>query len=150
MNPIFAPTAVRRRLGFWRSRGVRAARQSGTRWRRPGPLMDLLEERRLLSTLTIDSNGNLTYDAAGAASALTISVSGGTYTFTDTDQAITLAGPGTANWALSNNNMTAMGPAAPVTSLAVGGSSAGQSLTLDFSTGDPLPSTGLTYDPLAA
>ena len=149
MNRLSQGTIRHRRYAIDTSK-VGRARAAKAPMRRRGSLIEVLEDRRLLSTLTIDANGNLTYDAAGAAGALSVSVSGGNYTFTDTDQAITLAGPGTTDWMLSNNNMTATGPAAPVTTLTVGGSSAGQSLTLDFTTGDPLPSTGLTYNPLTA
>ena len=76
---------------------------------------------------------------------------GGTDTFTDTDQLITLtAAAMTAGWSGSGTN-TVTGPESSVSSMAITTStSAGQSLTLDYTTGDPLPASGLTYDPTAA
>jgi uncharacterized protein (TIGR03118 family) len=112
----------------------------------------LLEDRKLLSTLSI-SNGTLTYDAASSsASALTISVDLLNTTevaLADPDQNITL-GSGTTGWSSINANEV-VGPANSFTSTDIAGATtAGQSLTLDYTTGDPLPASGLTFTPAAA
>ena len=84
-----------------------------------------------------------------AASHLTVSETAGVYTFTDLDQNITL-GSGAVGWT-GDGNHTVTGPASSVTSIAIlGGSSGGNVLTIDFSGGDPLPSSGLSYNPTAA
>ncbi len=41
-------------------------------------------------------------------------------------------------------------PISDLASVSVGGTTAGSALTVDYSSGDPLPSSGLTYDPPAA
>ena len=79
----------RNRAGCERMRRRRHARE-----------FDVLEDRTVLSTLDITS-GALTYDATTTASDLTVSSTGpgGTDTFTDTDQLITLtAAAMTAGW----------------------------------------------------
>ncbi len=125
-----------------------------TRRRSRGTLaaFDVLEDRKLLSTLDITS-GALTYDATTTASHLTVSSTGqsGTETFTDTDQVIVLtSGTTAAGWSGSGTN-TVSGPMDSVTSMAVTtSSSSGQSLTLDYTTADPVPASGLVYDPTAA
>jgi hypothetical protein len=112
--------------------------------------LEQLELRTLLSSTLDITAGVLTY-AANAASNLTVSSNGTTETFTDSSQTITLtAAAVTAGWSGSASN-TVTGPESSITSMSIGGTdNAGQSLTLDFSNGDPLPASGLTYDPTAA
>ncbi len=119
-------------------------------WNHSGSLIEVLEDRRLLSTLDITA-GALNYDASNAASDLTISIaSAGAESFTDADQTITLtAAAMSAGWSGSGTN-TVTGPLSSISSMTVGGTDAGQSLKLDFTNGDPLPNTGLTFDPAAA
>ena len=104
----------------------------------------------MLSQLDI-ALGALTYDASTAASHLTISATEGVYTFTDTDQTITL-GPGATDWSLNVDGHTATGPVTSVTKVITvsGGDSSGNGLTIDFTGGDPFNSYGLTYNPTAA
>ncbi len=76
---------------------------------------------------------------------MTVSSTGhlGTETFTDTDQLITLtAAAMTAGWSGSGTK-TVTGPTNSVSSMAITTSgSAGQSLKLSYTTGDPLPASG--------
>ena len=150
MNSHSQMTSQRGRFGFGRSCGPRK-RRTNAPWSRGGSLIELLEDRTLLSTLDITS-GALTYDATTTVSNLTVSSTGpaGTETFTDTGQLITLTTAAmTAGWSGSGTD-TVSGPANTVSSMAITtGASAGQHLTVDYSTGDPLPASGLTYDPMA-
>ena len=112
-----------------------------------------MEDRRLLSTFDITS-GALTYNASNAVSDLTVSIvpssSPAQASVTDADQTITLtANAMTAGWSGSGTN-TVTGPVSSISSMTIGGTNAGQSLTLDFANGDPLPASGLTYDPTSA
>lgn len=115
--------------------------------------IEALESRTLLSTLAFLTTGNLSYQAAATtASALTLSATAndGVYTFTDTDQPISLDPTAIAAGWSNLNSHEVTGPTSSVSSITVGGTSAGQSLTVDFSGGDPLPGAGLNYDPKAA
>ena len=151
MNLLSQKTLRRGRFGFGGSNRGRTRRAKAP-WHRGGSLVEILEDRTLLSTLDITA-GALTYDATTSASDLTVSTTGpgGHDTFTDTDQLITLtAAAMTAGWSGSGTN-TVTGPESSVSSMAItNSSSAGQSLTLDYTGGDPLPASGLTYDPTAA
>jgi hypothetical protein len=115
-------------------------------------MLEMLEDRRLHSALDI-LGGALLYDANNAASDLTVSIQAGsggaTESFTDADQSIVL-GPGAlfAGWTISGNS--AIGPVSSVSSMSIGGPNAGSSLTIDYTNGDPLPASGLTYDPAAS
>ena len=118
------------------------------RRRDAGGGFEVLEDRTLLSTLDITSRA-LTYDATGAASDLTVSlVNSTTLSFSDTDQTIFLStNAGQAGWSGSGTN-TVTGPLASVGSMSISGTTtAGQSLTLGYASGDPLPASGVTYDP---
>src|SRR5262245_876747 len=76
---------VRRGLG----RGPRAKRPARP-GRRPG--LDPLDDRAVPATLAVDVNGVLTYAAgAGVANNLTVSLSNGNYSFTDTAETITVS-----------------------------------------------------------
>jgi hypothetical protein len=78
-----------------------------------------MEARTVPSTLTIDANGNLAYTAsAGVANDLTISLSGGTYTFNDTTEDITVSGPGSGGCTGSGSH-TVTCPAAALSSISV-------------------------------
>ena len=151
MNRLSINTLRRRRFGFASSSGGRARRAKAP-CRRSGSMIEVLEDRTLLSTLDITA-GALTYDGVASASDLTVSTSGpgGHDTFTDTDQLITLtAAAMTAGWSGSGTN-TVTGLESSVSSMAItNSSSAGQSLTLLYTGGDPLPASGLIYDPTAA
>jgi uncharacterized protein (TIGR03118 family) len=117
------------------------------RRRQPGAAFDFLEDRTVLSTLDITSSA-LTYDAQNAASALTVSlVNSTTVSFHDADQTITL-GAGTTGWSGGGTN-TITGPLSSYGSMTIGGTDAGQSLTIDYTNGDPLHIEALTYDPAA-
>ena len=106
-----------------RSRG-RKVLVSGRK--RSRPIFDALEDRQLLSLLTLTS-GALTYDGSSpsaATSDLTVSTTGptGAYTFTDTAQQIFLSsGATTAGWTLvsGSNGHSATGPDSSVTSIAI-------------------------------
>jgi hypothetical protein len=135
------------------SRNVRIKNRRTTRIERAisRVLVERLEERRLLSATLDITGGALTYTAATASSGLTISSDGTTETFTDT-QTITLTANATdAAWSGSGTN-TVTGPESSISSMAISTSStSGQSLTVDFGGGgDPLPASGLIYDPTAA
>src|SRR5262245_12001828 len=99
-----------------RGRGGRA------RGRRPAPWLavEQLEARVNPSTLDV-VGGVLKYTAAsGETNALTVSVTGGTYNFTDTGATITLgSGATSAGWALSNSSHTAKGPDSGLSSLSI-------------------------------
>ncbi len=93
--------------------------------RRPCEFLDLLEERTLLSTITLDiAGGALSYaetGTPGSGSVLTVSTTGkaGSYTFSESTQPITL-GPGAvlAGWTGSGTD-TVTGPDSSVTSIAI-------------------------------
>ena len=128
-------------------------RRARARRRGYGAVVEILEERRVLSSLDITS-GALTYSAdAGTASDLAISVDAGhtTLTFADPSQAITLtANALAANWSNTSPNIVT-GPVSSVTSMLVNGATtSGQDLTVDYTTGDPLPASGLTFSPTGA
>jgi hypothetical protein len=90
-------------------------RKPGTKPSRVIPTIDQLESRVALSTLTL-ANGVLTYIAgASVANNLTITVSGGNYTFSETGEAITQVPSG---WTLVDKN-TATGPVAGVNSMSL-------------------------------
>ncbi len=117
---------------------------------RPGSLFDCLEVRRLLSALDL-TDGALTYNASNAASDVTVSIlpsaSAPVASVNDADQTITLTAKAIqAGWSGSGTN-SVTGPASSISSMSIGGTNAGQSLTLDFANGDPLPASGLNYDP---
>jgi len=98
--------------------GARPARP-GRRLRRPG--LEALEDRRLLAASLDIAGGVLSFQAAGSAMNLSISVDGSdVYTLRDPTQAITLGG-GASGWTLSLDGHTATGPAASFTSIAVVG-----------------------------
>src|ERR1700689_2242896 len=84
-----------------RARGARARRQQAE------VMLEVLEDRRLLSTLDI-TGGALTYTAAPtSASDLTVSIDPSdtaNVIFTDADQLITLAGAGTSGWTGNGTN----------------------------------------------
>jgi hypothetical protein len=111
--------------------------------------MEPLEPRWLMSTLDI-SSGQLVYSAS-TASAITLSVSGSTETLADTAATITLSANATSSgWSGSGTN-TVTGPTSSFSSLNISTSStAGQSLTLNYAGGDPVPAAGVTYSPTAA
>ena len=140
---------TRRRGGLMRVGGKRGCVSRAKRHlHAPGGGFDVLEDRTLLSTLDITA-GALTYDGTVGASALTVSiVTSGTEQFADADQSITLtASAMTAGWAGSGTN-TVTGPVSSVNLMTITTSStAGQSLTIDYTNGDPLPASGVTYDP---
>ena len=138
---------------FWRRELIRGGGRrrpfdrTRSRRRRRETVFDHLEERTVLSTLDVTS-GALTYDAANAASALTVSLANSTtVSFTDADQAITLlSGASNVGWS-SVGSHTVTGPLGSFMSMAIGGTDAGLSLTLDYASGDPLPASGLEFDP---
>jgi hypothetical protein len=150
MNSLSTTTGWRGWLGQSLSRSKVTARSRRQTRRRSGALIEQLEDRTLLSSLDITS-GVLTYDGSNptpAASRLTVSETAGVYTFTDLDQTITL-GSGAVGWTGDGTN-TVTGPANSLTSIAIiGGIAGGNGLTIDFSGGDPLPSSGLSYNPTA-
>ena len=116
-------------------------------------LLEALECRTLLSALDI-SAGVLTYSVSGGASSLTVSVpsSGSSdISFTEADQTITLtSGAMSAGWSGSGTN-TVTGPASSDSFMSIlTNASAGQSLTIDYTNGDPLPASGVLYEPAAA
>jgi len=143
---------------------VRSRRQSGSaeklnparRRRILRAATEALEERRLLSASTLDiTSGALTYSAAGAAaSSLTVSIdpsNTANVIFTDSDQNIGLTSNAVnAGWTVVNSSEVT-GPLSSFSSEAISGTTTlGQSLTLDYSSGDPLPASGLNYNPTAA
>ena len=118
----------------------------------------MLEERQLLAaTLDIATGGLLSYTANNAASALTIAFvpnpvtpSAPNESFTDTDQTINLSLAALqAGWRGSGTN-TVTGPISTVSSMTIGGTNAGQSLTINYTSGDPLPVGGTMFDPAPA
>ena len=117
-------------------RGTMTVGGKGSRMRRarvrrnvPGGGFEVLENRTVLSTLDI-TNQALTYDAQNAASALTVSlVNSTTVSFHDADQAITL-GAGTTGWS-GGGTKTVTGPYSSYSNMTIGGTDAGQSLTID-------------------
>lgn len=125
------------------------------RRRQPGSWLEILEDRRLLATLDIGSiGGALTYSAgAGLSSALTVSIDPSDTAdliFSDGGQTITLTGAGTAGWTGGGTN-TVTGPTSSFSSMTIGGSTTlGQALTIDYTNGDPLPASGLTFTPTTA
>ena len=151
MSSSSTTTGWRGWLGRCLSRSKAAARSRRQTRRRSGVLTEQLEDRTLLSLLDIAS-GVLTYDGSNPTPASEPPDGlgdGGVYTFTDLDQNITL-GSGAVGWQVGRTT-TVTGPANSVTSIAIiGGSSGGNGLTIDFSGGDPLPSSGLSYSPTAA
>ncbi len=148
-------------LQVQRRRGIDLVGPDGARVRRrrahrsrPDLLFDVLEDRSLLLTLDIAS-GALTYVAdAGFQSTLTVSIDPtdtANVIFSDPAQTIVLgAGASGAGWSqVDANDVT--GPLASFSSVAISGATnLGQKLTLDYSSGDPLPAAGLTFDPTAA
>src|SRR4029077_4559095 len=102
----------------------RALRKAAKRWERPRytPRTEQLEDRTLLSTLNLTAApiGVLSYSAgAGISNNLTVSVSGGNYTFTDTGETITLGGNAiAAGWTGSGTN-TVTGPTSSVLSSSI-------------------------------
>jgi len=108
-------TALFRRLRIVFSRGE-AKRPRRSRRR---AVVELLEDRRLLAANLNITGGTLSFAAIDSALGLTVSVdSGGTYTFQDPSQAITL-GPGAAGWTVSADGHTATGPAASFSQYAI-------------------------------
>ncbi|MHB1558657.1 MAG: beta strand repeat-containing protein, partial [Isosphaeraceae bacterium] len=112
-----------------------------------------LEERCLLAVLDIAAaGGSLIYTAnSGSTSALTIKLdpsNSANVIFTDSGQTISLSGSGTTSWTGGTTN-TVEGPLSSFSSVAVNGIGAtlDQSLTIDYSNGDPLPSSGLAFNP---
>ena len=133
-----------------RSHKSRTLKNKLKAWRAAVAHFEPLESRWLMSTLDITSSA-LTYDGTGAASAVTISAAGSTETVNETGSIITLtANAISAGWSGGGTN-TVTGPTSSFASLHVTTSSTlGQSLTLDFSGADPLPASGLTFNPTAA
>ena len=112
-----------RELGLVGPGGWRGSRVRG-RGRRPGSQVEILEDRRLLSTLDITS-GALQYDTTSGASGLTIEIIGTTLFFIDEDQTITLGSGATADgWGAIGG--VADGPASSVSSMLIGGNSSGR------------------------
>ncbi len=151
MSRLSPKTKRRSQRGFAGSTRGRT-RRPRLLWNPYGSLIEILEDRRLLSTLDITS-GALTYDATDLASDLTVSIApGGALTITDADQTITLTtGAMDAGWLGSGTN-TVFGDFTSISSMTIGGTDAGQSLTLDYTNSDlnPVPSSGLIYDPAPA
>jgi hypothetical protein len=119
MNHLSPKTKRRSQRGFAGSTRGRA-RPARILWNHSGSMFEVLEDRRLLSTLDITS-GSLTYDGTAAASDLTVSTTGpsGAYRFTDADQTITLtAAAMTAGWTGSGTN-SVTGPDSSVTGITI-------------------------------
>ncbi len=153
MNRVAKQTKWRRGLDLigLERRGTQRAR---ARRREPGSLFEMLEERRLLAATLDVTNAVLSYDANNNPSALTVNVApssnGLNESFTDADQTINLSlNALTAGWRGSGTN-TVTGPISSVSSMTIGGTNAGQSLTINYTNGDPLPAGGTTFDPAAA
>ncbi|HEY1685258.1 MAG TPA: hypothetical protein VGG19_10880 [Tepidisphaeraceae bacterium] len=118
-------------------------------------MFEQLEERRMLSAVLDITTGVLTYTAgSGSASNATISVDSGDSSIaeiTDNDQTISLtANAMTEGWTGSGTN-TVSGPVVSYSTSAniTGSTSSGQNLTVDFSNGDPLPASGISFTPTA-
>lgn len=136
-----------------RFNGAGGARRLCRRLRPASVLFESLEDRCLLASLAIAAVGDgLTYTAnSGSTSALTIKLdpsNPSNVIFTDSAQTITLSGTGTTSWTGGSTN-TVEGPLSSFSSVLVTGSSPtlDQSLTIDYSNGDPLHSGGLTFTP---
>ena len=151
MNRLEQQLQRRHGLELVRRRQGAARRRKG---RRPLPKLqvELLEDRRLLSTLDI-TNNVLTYTAdAGSASNLTIGIDSANtsdVSVQDPGHTVTLTGD-TSQWSLGTDG-EANGPISSFTSIVVNGlTSSGENLTIGYSHGDPLPATGLSFNPTAA
>ena len=57
MNRLSQKRTRQHRLGIETSKGGRRTRHTKAPWHRPGSLIEVLEDRRLLSTLDIVANG---------------------------------------------------------------------------------------------
>ncbi len=115
--------------------GTNGSRRERARARRhqPEAVFDVLEERRLLATLDFPSPGSLSYTATAVASDLTVSTTGpsGAYTFTDTNQTITLtAAAMTAGWTGSGTN-TVTGPDSSVTGITISTGAADDTIAIN-------------------
>lgn len=116
-------------------------------------MFEQLETRRLFSTLDI-SGGALSYTADSSNdSDMTISVDSSDHsiaTIADPDQSITLTSGATlAGWSGSGTS-TVTGPISSYASaqMFVGGNTTqGQSFTIDYSNGDPVPASGAMFTP---
>jgi len=110
-----APLSQRIRFGFLRGGAARPRRS------RRRAEVELLEDRRLLAAQLNITAGTLSFAAIGSAMDLTVSVdSGGTYTFRDPSQTITLGG-GAGGWTVSPDGHTATGPASSFTQIGIVG-----------------------------
>ncbi len=134
-------------------RGADGASRMRRRLRTTRELFEPLEDRCLLAVLDIaTAGGGLIYTAnSGSTSALTIKLDPSNTSnviFTDPDQTISLAGSGTTSWTGGTTN-TVEGPLSSFSDISVNGMGAtlDQSLTIDYSNGDPLHPSGLAFNP---
>jgi hypothetical protein len=101
--------------------------------RSPGPSvrprLTALEDRLAPATLDLLAGGTLVYTGANVANSLAFSLAGGTYSFNDPLDPITL-GPGAIGAGYTTSGDTASGPAGGVTGIAINLGSAANSLTL--------------------
>ena len=146
MGSISSRTSFLRNTSLRGGHGIRANKIRARR-RRWVVELDRLEDRLVLATLSI-TGGHLDYDASGASSILTVElVNNTTVSFSDELQDINL-GSGTSGWTGSGLH-TVTGPIG-YTAMTIGASDQGQNLTIDYSNGDPLPASGVTYNPSVA
>ena len=120
-------------------------------------------------TLSTGANSNVSYQAAGqglisyssakpgfslnvenqAANSLSLNINGQITSPTALDTTISDSS-GSLAWITKSGGNTLFAlsvPTSVLNTVAVAGTSAGETLTLDYSGGDPLPTSGLTYDP---
>ncbi len=123
-------------------------------------------------TLSTGAASNATYQASGAglityqsvkpgfqlqiqnvaAGSINLNINGDITTPTPLDTTITNTA-GSLAWTTKNGGTTLFADSVPISALdtaSVAGTTAGENLTLDYSGGDPLPASGLTFDPAAA
>lgn len=139
--------------------GLRGAGEGGVRRRkaqrhRAVLPVEALEDRCLLSTLDIDGGVLLWSAEAPAASSLTVSIdpsNPGNVVFTDSGQSISLGvGAIGSGWSAVSANVVT-GPLSAYSTMEVDGdTTAGQTLTVDYTNGDPVPNAGVDFNPTAA